>query len=222
MVNITTFLEDILEAQQKGQNTWSRWIERLGSYCERHFGPNWQQGDRIFWDKFPFHWWHRSVRRHTGRGSLVFLVSMRPSAQIRERWTMRILHDSLPENNFPPTSPNMFLNNVWENLYLESPPFLRWASRFYINGCQRNSKPINSAMPPYYPTPDSRHSCMLHNQNLRTLNTANQHLYDRYNQYNRLGIFVLYSANKIYWKAQQELIILVDRVNAHLLLMPVK
>ena len=55
MVNITTFLEDILDAQQKGQNTWGRWVERLGSYCERHFGPNWQQGDRIFWDKFPFH-----------------------------------------------------------------------------------------------------------------------------------------------------------------------
>ena len=55
MVNIATFLEDILDAQRKGQNTWGRWFERLGSYCERHFGPNWQQGDRIFWDKFPFH-----------------------------------------------------------------------------------------------------------------------------------------------------------------------
>ena len=55
MVNIATFLEDILDAQQKGQNTWGRWFERLGTYCECHFGPNWQKGDQIFWDKFPFH-----------------------------------------------------------------------------------------------------------------------------------------------------------------------
>jgi hypothetical protein len=55
MVNITTFLEDILEAQQKGQNTWNRWFDRLGAYCERHFGPNWQKDDQISWEKFPFH-----------------------------------------------------------------------------------------------------------------------------------------------------------------------
>ena len=55
MVDITTFLEDILDAQHKGKNTWGSWMERLGSYCERHFGPNWQKDDRIFWEKFPFH-----------------------------------------------------------------------------------------------------------------------------------------------------------------------
>ena len=55
MVDITIFLEDILDAQQKGQNTWENWLGRLGSYCERHFGPNWQKGDHIFWEKFPFH-----------------------------------------------------------------------------------------------------------------------------------------------------------------------
>jgi DNA-binding NtrC family response regulator len=55
MINIASFLGDILEAQQKGRNTWGRWMNRLGSYCERHFGPNWQKGDEIFWEKFPFH-----------------------------------------------------------------------------------------------------------------------------------------------------------------------
>lgn len=55
MVNLVSILEDILEAQQKGRNTWERWFERLGAYCERHFGPDWQKGDRIFWEKFPFH-----------------------------------------------------------------------------------------------------------------------------------------------------------------------
>ena len=55
MVNITTFLEDILDALDKGQNTWKRWFDRLGSYRERHVGPNWQRGDEIFWERFPFH-----------------------------------------------------------------------------------------------------------------------------------------------------------------------
>ena len=55
MVNIASFLEEILDAQQKGRNTWERWFKRLGNYCERHFGPDWQRGDEIIWDKFPFH-----------------------------------------------------------------------------------------------------------------------------------------------------------------------
>jgi len=55
MVNIASFLEDIMEARNKGQNPWTRWFERLGAYCEQRFGPDWQKGDRIFWEKFPFH-----------------------------------------------------------------------------------------------------------------------------------------------------------------------
>jgi len=37
MVNITTFLEDILEAKEKGKHSWWRWFERLGSYYEKRF-----------------------------------------------------------------------------------------------------------------------------------------------------------------------------------------
>ena len=37
MVNITTFLEDILEAKEKGKHFWWRWFERLGSYYEKRF-----------------------------------------------------------------------------------------------------------------------------------------------------------------------------------------
>ena len=55
MINIQTYLNDILEAQEKGRNTWEGWFDRIGTYCERHFGPDWQSGDKIFWDKFPFH-----------------------------------------------------------------------------------------------------------------------------------------------------------------------
>lgn len=55
MIRITTFLDDILEAQEKGKSTWSRWLDRFGAYCERHFEPEWRKDDKIFWDKFPFY-----------------------------------------------------------------------------------------------------------------------------------------------------------------------
>mgnify|MGYP000314295097 CR=1 FL=1 len=47
--------DDVIEAVEKKKNPWERWFERIGSYCERHFGPDWQKGDKIFWDKFPFY-----------------------------------------------------------------------------------------------------------------------------------------------------------------------
>ena len=55
MVNITSFLEDILDAKLKGQNTWDRWMNRLAGYCEKTFGEKWQDKDKDFWDRFPFY-----------------------------------------------------------------------------------------------------------------------------------------------------------------------
>jgi len=55
MVNIVSFLTDVLEAQQKGKSTWSRWYDRLGGFFEKKFGPEWQQNDEEFWKKFPFY-----------------------------------------------------------------------------------------------------------------------------------------------------------------------
>ncbi len=55
MSHIKSYLNDILEDLEKGKNPWGRWLSRLGSYCERHFGPEWQKDDQIFWEKFPFH-----------------------------------------------------------------------------------------------------------------------------------------------------------------------
>ena len=55
MVNITSFLEEILEAKQKGQSTWNNWMDRLAAYCERTFGAKWQDTEKDFWDKFPFY-----------------------------------------------------------------------------------------------------------------------------------------------------------------------
>jgi DNA-binding NtrC family response regulator len=55
MANITSFLADVLEAQAQGKSTWEGWYNRLASFCERKFGPGWQQSDQKFWDKFPFY-----------------------------------------------------------------------------------------------------------------------------------------------------------------------
>lgn len=55
MVEIETYLNDILDSLKKGKNPWDQWLKRLGAYCEQHFGPDWQKDDKIFWEKFPFH-----------------------------------------------------------------------------------------------------------------------------------------------------------------------
>lgn len=53
MLKITTFLNDILEAKEKGKNFWGRWLDRLGSYYEKKFGEEWQGKEKDFWLNFP-------------------------------------------------------------------------------------------------------------------------------------------------------------------------
>ena len=55
MVNITTFLNDILKAKEEGKNTWEGWFSRMASFCEKKFGQDWQKSDKEFWERFPFH-----------------------------------------------------------------------------------------------------------------------------------------------------------------------
>ena len=43
MANITLFLEDILEAKEKGKHFWWRWFDRMADYCDKKFGPDWQK-----------------------------------------------------------------------------------------------------------------------------------------------------------------------------------
>ncbi len=55
MQSITTFLNDILEAKEKGKSFWWRWFERLGNtYCRAKFGSDWQEKDKEFWEKFEY------------------------------------------------------------------------------------------------------------------------------------------------------------------------
>jgi len=53
MVKIATFLNDILEAKEKGENFWWRWLDRLGDYYEKKFGRDWKNKEKDFWRNFP-------------------------------------------------------------------------------------------------------------------------------------------------------------------------
>jgi CheY-like chemotaxis protein len=47
---IDVFAADVLESLEKKKNVWSKWYERLSSFCDRRFGPNWRDEDPEFWD----------------------------------------------------------------------------------------------------------------------------------------------------------------------------
>jgi len=49
IVDIHTYLEDVLEAKMKGKSTWSRWIERFGAYFDEKFKKDWRFKDKDFW-----------------------------------------------------------------------------------------------------------------------------------------------------------------------------
>lgn len=53
LTNITTFLNDVLEAKEKGKSTWEPWQEKLPtSYFEKRWGAAWQDTDKEFWERF--------------------------------------------------------------------------------------------------------------------------------------------------------------------------
>ena len=52
MGDIKVFLNDILQAEKEGKSPWSQWLMRFSSFYEKRFGPEWQEKDKAFWDKF--------------------------------------------------------------------------------------------------------------------------------------------------------------------------
>jgi CheY-like chemotaxis protein len=52
MGEIATYLEDILEAREKGKGFWWRWLERFDAYFDKRFGPDWREKDKTFWENF--------------------------------------------------------------------------------------------------------------------------------------------------------------------------
>lgn len=54
IVDIATYLEDVLEAEQEGKSTWWRWIDRFADYYDEKFEKDWQFRDKDFWRGFPY------------------------------------------------------------------------------------------------------------------------------------------------------------------------
>lgn len=46
MANITTYLNDVLEAKEKGKHFWWRWLERFGSYYNKKFASEWKNKNK--------------------------------------------------------------------------------------------------------------------------------------------------------------------------------
>ena len=55
LVNIEIYINDVLEAIEKGKSTWSSWYSRLAQYCEKKFGSQWKENDPEFWEKLTYH-----------------------------------------------------------------------------------------------------------------------------------------------------------------------
>ena len=51
MVNIVTYLNDILEAKEEKKHFWWRWRKRFTPYYHRRFGPEWKDREKEFWEK---------------------------------------------------------------------------------------------------------------------------------------------------------------------------
>jgi DNA-binding NtrC family response regulator len=70
LAEITTFLNDVLEAKEKGHNYWTRWLERLGTYYDKKFGSHWRDSEREFWDKLAEQGWRlASFIRREGKNN---------------------------------------------------------------------------------------------------------------------------------------------------------
>ena len=50
MGKVDIYLADILDALEKNKNVWTKWYDRLSSFCDRRFGENWRNEDPEFWD----------------------------------------------------------------------------------------------------------------------------------------------------------------------------
>lgn len=50
MSRISTFLKDVFEAKEKGENYWTRWLERFNVYYDQKFGPDWKETHKAFWE----------------------------------------------------------------------------------------------------------------------------------------------------------------------------
>ena len=56
MANIHIYLNDILEAREKGKSFWWRWRKRFGAYYDKKFGTEWKEKEKgaAFWEQIGY------------------------------------------------------------------------------------------------------------------------------------------------------------------------
>ena len=54
MARIAEFLEEVLEAKERGKHLWWRWLDRWGAFYDKKFGSDWKDEDKEFWEKFKY------------------------------------------------------------------------------------------------------------------------------------------------------------------------
>ncbi|MBW2616901.1 MAG: response regulator [Deltaproteobacteria bacterium] len=52
MSDIVTYLNDVLEAKEKGKKFWWRWLDRFAYFYDEKFESDWKDKDVEFWKKF--------------------------------------------------------------------------------------------------------------------------------------------------------------------------
>jgi len=55
ITEIVTYLEDILEAKEKGKNFWWRWLQRFGAFYDKKFGSDWRNMDEDFLERLKYY-----------------------------------------------------------------------------------------------------------------------------------------------------------------------
>jgi DNA-binding NtrC family response regulator len=55
MINIESFLLDVLKAKKEGKNPWTSWYARLANFCEKKFGKDWDKDEKEFWEKMTYY-----------------------------------------------------------------------------------------------------------------------------------------------------------------------
>lgn len=56
LIELDDLLEDLLAAQAAGKPPWKLLFDRLGTYFDERFGPDWKTKDEPFWSDFSRHW----------------------------------------------------------------------------------------------------------------------------------------------------------------------
>ena len=52
LANLPEHINDVLDAVERGQSTWNRLFNRMGSFFEKAFAPGWRSDDPEFWQYY--------------------------------------------------------------------------------------------------------------------------------------------------------------------------